>query len=92
MKRLAITEVGEPTLYRCINQLKELHDKGYINAPQYSEQAVYDEQGHLFAWRVQCCVRGYGMTCAVAPDKKSAKRECSYGMLCEVVELCNDVE
>ena len=80
-------EVGEPDLERCINQLQELHDKGYIGEIEYKINQKYNSKGEVI-WKCRCLLEGNSKTFTCEDiSKKVAKRTCAYDMLKYVFSL-----
>lgn len=71
--------IGTPTPEKAINQLQELHQKGYIQQPVYEEKADSIEQSR---WKVTCRVKGYKNSfSSAASSKKEAKKVSAFNML-----------
>ena len=74
-------EVGLPNEERCINQLQELHDKGYIGEVTYKINQKYNSKGEVI-WKARCMIEGDSKTFNFEDvSKKTAKRLCAYEML-----------
>ena len=82
---LLIDEVGEPDIDRAINQLQELHQKGYIGEPRYDFFETYDEDGNP-VWHCECYVEGYEKySKGDFFSKKYGKKEVAYAMLRDIL-------
>lgn len=78
-------EVGAPDKTRAINQLNELHQKGFIDEPIYDYEQDYDENGAPI-WRCYCRIKGDNKTSYWTNAKKDAKRDSTYRMLCYLMD------
>lgn len=73
--------VGEASLDRAINQLQELHQKGYISKPIYEDYLRgYDVNGNP-VWDCDCTVEEYGSCKVTSQSKKIAKKHAAYEMI-----------
>lgn len=80
-------EVGTPDLERCINQLQELHDKGYIGEVEYKINQKYNSKGEVI-WKCRCMLEGSNKTFTCEDiSKKVAKRNTAFDMLKYVFSL-----
>lgn len=81
-----IDEVGEPEFDRAINQLQELHQKGYIDEPQYDFSESYDDDGNP-VWYCQCQVGDDEYISEGSfTSKKYGKKYVAYDMLCYILD------
>ena len=80
-----IDEIGEPDQERAINQLQELHQKGYIGEPSYKFTQHYDDSGNP-VWRCECHVDGRDeYRWGNDSSKKAGKKKVAYDMLCDIL-------
>ena len=80
-------EVGEPDLEKCINQLQELNDKGYIGNIEYKINQKYNSKGEVI-WKCRCVLEGDSQTFTCENiSKKVAKRTTAFEMLKYVFSL-----
>ncbi len=85
-------EVGEADYDRCINQLQELAQKGYINEPEYDYHEEKDYNGNSI-WVYSCSVPGYDIHFENESTKKQeAKRMSAYEMLVYILDGTTDDE
>ncbi len=74
-------EIGEIDYERCINQLQELAQKGYISFPYYEFSEGTDQYGSIL-WLAKCSVDSAFLAReAVSTSKKEAKKEVAYEIL-----------
>ena len=76
--------VGEPIVDTAVNQLNILYQKGYIKKLNYSFTEDHDKDGNPI-WHCDCAV-DEDVFLGDSYQKKQAKKEAAFGVLCKLLE------
>ena len=81
-----IEEIGLPDPQKAVTQLKELCDKGYIEAPDYVFEARLGANNTML-WHSKCYVPGWGYTRgSFFTKKRGTKKSAALEMLCRILQ------